>query len=783
MYQLIAYTAPGYLESPMLQHPFMPCRNVDKILRLSLNGFLLSVPTKTDTHFSSQAWNFTALNTLLAITVGLLALGLIGVIWLRQRSEKHFKKVLHTRQSHLQMVLWGSGNTFWELDLQARTLHHLSAKPQLGGQHDESLSYDDWREHTVHPNDLASMDGAMIKHLAGHSDFFESKYRLRSVDGGWTWVLSRGKVIDHDVHGQALWVIGTTHDLNLDLAFQRQQTITNQIVLSMSEAVVVTDAKMQFISVNPAFYHITGYCKEDVLGHTTDLLNSSNHPPEYYGRIRQSLEHSGHWQGELWQQHKSGEAFLGALEIQRVGVGLGTENYYVAVLTDITERKRTEQELRYLANFDSLTGLPNRSLLMDRLSDGILRARQLNRRLGVLFVDLDRFKHVNDALGHSAGDRVLIASGTRLRANIRDDDQVARLGGDEFAIVLERVAESSDAVEVAKKLIQAFSEPLLLGDGQEISITPSIGIALFPDHADVPSELLKYADMAMYKAKEKGRNTVSVYTRAMDAEVRQRADMIAGLQRAMRLDELYIVYQPKFDLDLARVTGVEALLRWNSAEFGQIPPTVFIPLAEEVGLIDVFGEFVLTRTCQDLRRWQKMGLSKLTAAVNVSAMQLGRGNLAKRLYDILAEQGVAPDQVEIELTESMLMANPERSLTILNEIKAVGVTLAIDDFGTGYSSLAYLQRLPIDTLKIDQTFVSRVTFNPDDETILAAIIYIAHSLGMNVVAEGVETAEQLDYLREKDCDSIQGYLIGKPMTADLLPTFLRQPIDLKAGPA
>ncbi len=767
----------------MPQHPIMPQQRVNKMFVLGLSGVLLTAPLQIEAGSWSQAWISPALNVLLAVIASLLALGLIMSIWLRQRSEKHFRKILHVQQSRLRMTVWGSAHILWELDLQTRTLHHISAQHLLNDQHTEFQSYDEWREHTVHPSDLVSMDGAMAEYLAGHSKFFESKYRLRSTNGNWIWVLARGKVTDRDVHGQALEIIGTQRDLSLDIAFQRQQAIASQIVLAMSEAIAVVDAGMHFISVNPAFCRITGYREEEVLGRTTDLLNSGNHPPEYYGRIRQSLERDGHWQDELWQQHKNGEAFLGALEIQHVSIGLGIENYYVAVFTDITERKRTEQELRYLTNFDSLTGLPNRSLLMDRLSDGILRARQLNRRLGVLFVDLDRFKHVNDALGHSAGDRVLMASGTRLRANIRDDDQVARLGGDEFAIVLERVAAASDAVEVAEKLIQAFSEPLLLGDGHEISITPSIGIALFPDHADVPSELLKYADMAMYKAKEKGRNTVSVYTRAMDAEVRQRADMIAGLQRAMRLDELYIVYQPKFDLDLARVTGVEALLRWNSAEFGQIPPTVFIPLAEEVGLIDVFGEFVLTRTCQDLRRWQKMGLSKLTAAVNVSAMQLRRGNLAKRLYDILAEQGVAPDQVEIELTESMLMANPEHSLTILNEIKAVGVSLAIDDFGTGYSSLAYLQRLPIDTLKIDQTFVSRVTFNPDDETILAAIIYIAHSLGMNVVAEGVETAEQLDYLREKDCDSIQGYLIGKPMTADLLPAFLRQPIDLKASPA
>lgn len=340
-------------------------------------------------------------------------------------------------------------------------------------------------------------------------------------------------------------------------------------------------------------------------------------------------------------------------------------------------------------------------------------------------------------------------------------------------MVLERVAQMGDAEDVAQKLIAAFTEPMELGDGREAHISPSIGIALFPDHGQAPTDLLKYADIAMYRAKESGRNTWMVYTEALDAEVRQRADLIAALQHAIKRDELHLVYQPKLDLDAGRITGVEALLRWRSSEFGDIPPSLFIPLAEEIGLIGAIGEFVLERACGELARWRAAGLTEVSMAVNLSVAQLGHSDLVQHLQDTLQRHDLPPERLELEITESMLMVDPERARAILERINGLGVSIAIDDFGTGYSSLAYLQRLPLDTLKIDQTFVAKLTFSPDDETILGTIVLMAHALGLNVVAEGVETAEQMDYLREKDCDEVQGYAVSRPLSGPACLAFIR----------
>jgi predicted signal transduction protein with EAL and GGDEF domain len=369
-------------------------------------------------------------------------------------------------------------------------------------------------------------------------------------------------------------------------------------------------------------------------------------------------------------------------------------------------------------------------------------------------------------MGHAAGDRMLKAAGARLRHVVREQDTVARLGGDEFTVILEEVLDVRDAEEMAQRLIEAFQSPLGLGGSQEVVISPSIGIAMYPDHGQVPTDLLKYADTAMYQAKERGRNTYAVYHARMDTQARDRARMIAALRRALERNEFALVYQPKMAIGSSRITGVEALLRWNSSELGAIPPTVFIPLAEETGLIHEIGEFVLVSACAALKHFREAGLHGISMAVNLSAAQLQRPELTLRMCEILAEHDIAPDQLELELTESMVMANAEQSVRILTELKSIGVRLAIDDFGTGYSSLIYLKRLPIDTLKIDREFVGDITTDPDDAAITSTIITMAHSLDLNVIAEGVETPEQLAFLRSQRCDEIQGHWLSKPLPAE-----------------
>jgi diguanylate cyclase (GGDEF)-like protein/PAS domain S-box-containing protein len=589
----------------------------------------------------------------------------------------------------------------------------------------------------------------------------------------WIWVLARGKIVERNEAGRPLRICGTARNITASREAERERRIAQEVISSMGEAVTVTDLDFRFVSVNPAFTRITGWQEHEVRGRSASLLNCAQHSPEHYQTLRDTIQREGQWRGELWQRRKDGEEFLSWLQTSGVRDAQGERTHFVQVITDITERKRNEQELRYLANYDTLTGLPNRTLLSERLGHAVVRARRGGRKVAVLFLDLDRFKHVNDSMGHAAGDRMLKAAGSRLRDNVRDGDTVARIGGDEFTVVLEDLVDAGEAERVAQKLISAFEQPLELEDGQDVVISPSIGVSLYPDHGQTPTDLIKFADTAMYQAKDRGRKTYMVYTESMDAAARLRATMIGALRKALERNEFSLVFQPKLSLLDERITGVEALLRWHSEELGEISPATFIPIAEETGMIVEIGDWVLVQACSQLAAWYRAGLRDISMSVNVSVLQLLRGELTQRLCDVLAESDMSPSQLELELTESMVMANAEQSITTLRQLKAVGVTLSIDDFGTGYSSLSYLKRLPIDTLKIDKEFVGDITTDPDDEAITATVINMAHSLGLNVVAEGVETAEQVEYLREQGCDEIQGYLHSRPLPPRELAAWLR----------
>ena len=456
------------------------------------------------------------------------------------------------------------------------------------------------------------------------------------------------------------------------------------------------------------------------------------------------------------------------------------------LLDQISVRERMEHKLKHEAMHDTLTGLPNRSHLLGRMGLALSRYRHdPNQLFAVLFLDLDRFKDINDSLGHAAGDRLLKAAATRLQATVGASDTVARLGGDEFTVVLEDV-ESIPAVErMAREILTAFSMPLEVDERHDVSITPSLGISLYPDHALVPTDLLKFADTAMYQAKAEGRNTYQIYNETMDAESRRRATVLASLRKALDRGEFRLVYQPRMALADGRITGVEALLRWHSAELGEIPPTVFVPLAEESGLILQIGDWVLNEAMQTLKRWRAHGLNEISIGVNVSVLQLLRGNLPEELRRLIQDLGVPANRIELEVTESMVMQNAEQTTHVLNELRKLGITLAIDDFGTGYSSLVYLKRLPIDTLKIDKEFIGDLTKDPDDEAITATVITMGHSLGLNVIAEGVESEQQLSYLREQGCDEIQGFWLSPPLDSHRCLAFIRswQPGTVAAIPA
>jgi len=706
----------------------------------------------------------------------LVLLVLIAVLGWRshyQEQTRH-RRQLRLRENRLRQALWGSGDEFWDWNLEHGTILRLGPEGAPGGHHEESIAADEWRATMVHPDDLANLNHALAEHIAGHTEHFEVEHRVRARDGDWTWVISRGRIVEREADGKPLRICGTERDISALRAADRDRRIAMEVIRNMSEAVTVTDLDFRFVSVNTAFTRMTGYAEHEVLGRDASVLNGSRHAPASYNQLRQTLAESGHWRGELWQRRKDGEEFLCWVELNEVCDASGQRTHMIGVLTDITDRKRAEQELRYLANYDTLTGLPNRALLGERLGAAVISARRTGQKVGLLFLDLDRFKHINDSMGHTTGDRTLKAAGARLRQCVRETDVVARLGGDEFTVVLEDLADARGAEEMAQRLIQAFARPLPIAGTQEAVISPSIGIALYPDHGQTPADLLKCADTAMYQAKERGRNTWAVYHAGMDARARDHATLVTALRRALERKELSMVYQPKLAIhgNNQGITGMEALLRWHSRELGEVPPSVFIPLAEETGQIHDISAYVFATACADLRRFREGGHRNLTMAINLSVAQLNRPDLTLHICDMLAEHDVAPNQVELELTESMVMANAEQSVRLLGELKSIGARLAIDDFGTGYSSLAYLKRLPIDTLKIDQEFVGDITTDPDDAAITSTIITMAHSLQLKVVAEGVETAEQLAFLRAQHCDEIQGYWFSRPLTADACLEFL-----------
>jgi diguanylate cyclase (GGDEF)-like protein len=443
----------------------------------------------------------------------------------------------------------------------------------------------------------------------------------------------------------------------------------------------------------------------------------------------------------------------------------GEVAYLSSVARDISERKYFEMRLEHAAQYDTLTGLPNRVLLHDRLGQVLAFAHRNGRRVAVMLLDLDRFKTINDTLGHDTGDRLLREAARRLTACIREEDTLARWGGDEFIIILPELSESQNAAVVAKKVLQAFVPPFVLGD-RELFVTTSIGIALYPDDDQSVEGLIKNADVAMYRAKEQGGSNYQFYTANMNAAAFERLALESSLRKALERGELLLHYQPQVELETGQVIGAEALLRWRHPDLGLVPPAQFIPLAEETGLIVPIGEWVLREACRQNKMWQEALARPLRVAVNLSARQFRHQDVLELTARVLNETGLAPSCLELELTESYIMQNPESAIATLRDLKAMGVHLSIDDFGTGYSSLSYLKRFPIDAVKVDRSFVGDVTTDPDDAAIASAIIAMAHNLKLKAIAEGVETEEQLAFLKALKCDLLQGYYFSRPVPPD-----------------
>ncbi|MFK0312112.1 phosphodiesterase DibA [Pseudomonas sp. NPDC090233] len=530
------------------------------------------------------------------------------------------------------------------------------------------------------------------------------------------------------------------------------------------EGVLVTDRQGLIVHVNRAFMRITGYQQEEVLGQRPSKFKSGRHGVPFYQQIYATLAAKGEWSGEIWNRRKSGEIYPQWQTIRTISDDRGELSHYVAVFSDISAIKHTEQELAFLAHHDPLTNLPNRLLFNDRVEQALASAQANKRGCALLLLDLDHFQSINDGLGHTVGDQLLKLAGERLAQVLGNGVTLARLGGDEFGVLAENCQQVGQAGKLAQALIERMREPFEF-DGHRLFISVSVGISLFPSDALSAEQLLRNADAALFKAKHNGRACYALYTEELTAHAQQRVETAGELRHALAQDELRVFFQPVFDLSTSKMVGVEALVRWQHPLRGLVPPSEFIPIAERTGLIAEIDAWVLREACRQMVSWQADGRTLAFVAVNISSRLFGQRELYRQVAQVLHETGLAPELLELEVTESAVMEDPEVALEQLHRLRELGLSLAIDDFGTGYSSLLRLKRLPVQKLKIDQGFVAGLPMDDDDIAIVRVIIALAHSMGMQVHAEGIEQAEQAGFLLEQQCQLGQGYWFGRPVPA------------------
>jgi diguanylate cyclase (GGDEF)-like protein/PAS domain S-box-containing protein len=653
----------------------------------------------------------------------------------------------------------------WELDLAHKKLSWSDEAYHIF-EIDTTATSDPYHDFfsAIHPEDRARVDQAFATSLRRHKSL-DVVHRLLITGQHLKWVHQRG-IHQYAENGRPLRSVGTVQDITERYLTEQQQRIA-ATAFESQEGMVITAADMTILRVNRSFSEITGYSAAEVVGHTPRLLNSGRHDAHYYAAMWACINETGAWQGEIWNRRKNGEIYPERLTITAVKDDAGAVTHYVGTMTDITLRKVAEDEIRNLAFYDPLTRLPNRRLLMDRLQHAIATSARTGRDGALLFIDLDNFKSLNDTLGHDKGDLLLQQVAQRLTNCVRESDTVARLGGDEFVVMLEDLSEKHQEAAaqteiVGEKILASLNASYLLA-GHDHHSTPSIGATQFSGHQNSVEDLLKQADLAMYQAKSAGRNALRFFDPEMQSVISQRVSLEADLRQGVHNNEFVIFYQPQVN-DEGALTGAEALIRWQHPERGLVPPNEFIPLAEENGLIVPLGRWVLDAACAQLAAWaRQQHTDQLSLAVNVSARQFRHPDFVDQVLEILARHNTNPQRLKLELTESMLVVNVEEIITKMSALKAHGVSFSLDDFGTGFSSLSYLKRLPLDQLKIDRSFVRDMLTETDGGAIVQAIIALGQTMGLSVIAEGVETEAQRNFLDRLGCHNFQGYLFGQPL--------------------
>lgn len=660
----------------------------------------------------------------------------------------------------------------WELDVLTGELHWSKEIYNIFEIDPESFeaSYEAFLN-GIHPDDRDYVNEAYQTSLITQSPY-SLTHRLLMADGRVKYV-EENCITTFNAQGEPLISKGTVQDITEQMLVKSELVLSDVVFKNTQEGIMITDEKNRVVNVNDAFSRITGYTKDEIIGLQPSIIQSGKHDDHFYKQMWGTLQEEGSWQGEIWNRRKNGEVYPEWLNISVSRDNHGRVMNYIAVFSDITAIKESEKQLHYLAFHDALTGLPNRTLLNERIEHAISFAKREMSKMALLFIDLDNFKHINDTYGHDTGDEVLIKASQRLKGVIRESDTLARIGGDEFVVMLESITDMLDVQLVIKSIMHHFDEPIEI-HGENFSIKASIGVAFYPDDAHNSDLLVKNADTAMYKAKEDGKGTYRYYTTEMTTAILEQIYIEKALQEAINDEQFQLFYQPQIDIAEGRVSGVEALVRWKHTTKGLIMPDRFIEHAEKSKLIIPLGTFVLQSACHQLKAWHDSGIFRGKVSVNVSSIQLRHTNFVAVLEEAITESGCDPRYLELEMTESYLMRDATGCIEILKALKKLGVKISIDDFGTGYSSLSYLKRFPIDRIKVDRSFIQGIPDDKGDKAITNAVIAMAESLDLAVVAEGVEKQEQLDYLKEHGCDTVQGFYFAKPMELQAFEAWLQE---------
>ncbi len=700
----------------------------------------------------------------------------VFIVWL-ERKKKITQQLVEaheqvkSREQRLSLALHGSNSAVWDWQANNNMLFGQRAAEELGYKYlTESYSFDQHIE-LIHEQDREAFlhQWTTFLAMADLNDNFSCSYRLRTVDGEWLWYKDLGKIVDVDIEGRPIRVTGSYTNITQTRADAERAQYYGEAFKQTKDWVLIISDNFTRIMVNDSLKEAFGW-QDQEFSFDADLFGLDEKRMAFYQKLFKSLNEDDHWRGEELIKAKSGEEYHVLLNIN-VSMNKTTNTlHYVCIFTDITAQKVAEKELRYLANYDHLTDLPNRTLLLERIKHGMDYSKRVNKSIALFFIDLDRFKQVNDSLGHDYGDLLLKQITSRLKKVLRVDDTVARLGGDEFVILLESFKNNSHLGKIAQKIIEFVGQPIDL-NGHKVSVGASIGIALYPEDASNSDELLKNADVAMYHAKQIGRNTFQFFTPRMNVEANQRLNAESNIKNAHEQNKFINHYQPIVDSITGKAKGVELLMRWQD-EDRLIMPGEFISIAEEIGLIIPMTERAFERALIDLQVWRQYR-PDFFLSINISALHFSKDYLVSYLTQTLEKFDVPPSLLKLEVTESTLIKDPDTVITRMKELSKLGIDLALDDFGTGYSSLIYLKKLPLNVLKIDRSFIKGISKDTADEAIVDATLVLAKNLGMKCIAEGVETKEQLTYLAQRDCFAIQGYLYSKPVDYQMITEFLR----------